>query len=175
MSKKGYGRFPPVLSEEVVDALQATDSLGEERTRLLNLYRVNRARCIAAGGLDADFKGVSNGIGADVSPDIQRLDEAFQKLHAYRAPGGAGRYLSKGVASEFGKQGGRPPLHDDETILAEIKGVLASQKGEKKLKDTDIIASVQERLAAKNMPEPRKTKLSSLIKSARAGAQEKIR
>lgn len=167
MSKVRYGRFPPVLADELLDALRASEWLGEDRMRMLNLYRSNRARGIAAGGLHADFNGVSDGIQVDALPYIQRLDEAFQKLHAYRAPGGARRYISDSVAVEFGRQGGRPPLHDDEAIVAAIKATLAAHKGEKKLKATNVIDAVQELFKAKKMAVPGRTKISDLIRDIR--------
>lgn len=96
-----FGRFPEVLWDEVRAALDATtDLLGDRRMELLRRLRMNRITAIAAGGLNADFSGAADGIPHEHFHAIAALDVAFAKMHEFRGPGGARRYLADSVASE---------------------------------------------------------------------------
>lgn len=88
-------RFPPVLAERLSLALFAVRPLGERASELVAVYRRNRSAAIARDGLNADFRGIGNGIPADWLPAITNLCEAFDELHAYRAD--PNRFISRGV------------------------------------------------------------------------------
>jgi len=92
-------RFPRVLWQELDAALSATDSLGLEQTKeLLARYRRNRLKYIATWGvtnIGAKVEGLES-IPLEHLRKIERLDEAFQKLHKYRQ-GGAGDYIAVDV------------------------------------------------------------------------------
>ncbi len=97
--KKGLPRLPKVLADELFAALSVTDALGqEERKELLARYRRNRVRCIAVWGVTNTGARVD---GLEPIPSehllkIERLDDAFQKFHAYRN-GGAEDYVAADV------------------------------------------------------------------------------
>jgi len=110
-------RFPKVLADELSAALFAVSDLGHEAfMELLARYRRNRAKRIAVWGL------LNNGApvdGLEFIPleqirNIERLDEAFQKLHNY-SDGGAGDYVAadvEKVINSFRAQGPRKRSHD---------------------------------------------------------------
>ena len=87
-------RFPKVLADQLSQALFATRPLGDERMVVLERYRANFRKAIANGGLNADFKGLGDGIPAEWVRPIMELDEAFKALHEYREPGGADDYMA---------------------------------------------------------------------------------
>ena len=88
-------RFPLVLAERLSLALFAVRPLGERALELVAVYRRNQCAAIAKGGLNADFRGISNGIPADWFPAITNLCDAFDELHAYNAD--PSRFISRKV------------------------------------------------------------------------------
>jgi hypothetical protein len=87
--------FPPVLADRLSLALFAVRPLGERALELVAVYRRNQCAAIAKGGLNADFRGISNGIPADWFPAITNLCDAFDELHAYNAD--PSRFISRKV------------------------------------------------------------------------------
>lgn len=98
-------RFPKVLADELQFALSAVRELGPDLTEdLLARYRRNRAKSIATWGLfdiGAPVAGLES-IPLEHLGKIERLDDAYAKLHHYRN-GGAVDYVASDVAREIAK------------------------------------------------------------------------
>lgn len=98
-------RFPKVLADELQFALSAVRELGPDLTEdLLARYRRNRAKSIATWGL---FDIGAPVVGLESIPlehlwKIEKLDDAYAKLHHYRN-GGAVDYVASAVAMEIAK------------------------------------------------------------------------
>lgn len=109
------GRFPKVLADELSAALFAVRDLGHEQTMdLLARYRRNRAKRIATWGVlsvGAPVDGLES-IPCEHHWKIERLDDAFQKLHHYR-DGGAGDYVATDVEREINRHRGKQPKRRD--------------------------------------------------------------
>lgn len=99
LQEKKLPRLPKVLADEVASAFRGIESIGSENAFvLLARLRRNRMKCIATWG-------ISN-IGGPVPElepiplehlfQIERLEEALQKLHRYNA-GNAREYAAKNV------------------------------------------------------------------------------
>ena len=98
-------RFPKVLADELHFALSAVRELGPDFTEyLLARYRRNRAKSIATWGLlnvGAPVDGLES-IPVEHHWKIEKLDDAYAKLHHYRN-GGAVDYVASAVAKEVSK------------------------------------------------------------------------
>lgn len=98
-------RFPKVLADELERALSAVSELGPDLAlNLLAKYRNNRSKSIAAWGLfniGAPVHGLES-IPPEHLLKIQRLDDAYAKLHHYRN-GGAVDYVASAVVREIAK------------------------------------------------------------------------
>lgn len=88
-------RFPSALDDQLSYALRITRPLGERAHELLAVYRENRRMAIAKGGLNADFRGIGNGIPAEWFSAIQTLCEAFDELQRYQED--PSRYMASSV------------------------------------------------------------------------------
>lgn len=98
-------RFPKVLADELSAALAAVRGMDQDLVGvLLENYRRNMVKSIGTWGL---FNAESPVTGLEIVPTehlrkIEKLDEAFQKLHRFRK-GGASDYVALTVANEIAK------------------------------------------------------------------------
>ncbi len=99
MSKAHLPRIPAILATEISNAIRDAQILEHtELLRLLLAYRDNRRKSIAEWGLTSIGAPVTNitQIPIEHLGRIQRLDQAFQKLHQYNS-GGASEYAATDV------------------------------------------------------------------------------
>ncbi|MER2539912.1 MAG: hypothetical protein ABTQ26_11790 [Azonexus sp.] len=134
-------RFPKVLADELDFALSAVRELGPDLTEdLLARFRRNRTKCIATWGL---FNGGAPVEGLEYIPvehhwKIEKLDDAYEKLHHYRN-GGAVDYVASAVAKEVSKARASLPRQrskkvDFEVVAEYLKSKQFSEiKNQKKL------------------------------------------
>jgi DNA polymerase/3'-5' exonuclease PolX len=126
MKRTIHRRIPKVLSDELEAALLAVEDLGHETfMELLARFRRGRTRCIAAWGIlniGAPVDGLES-IPLEQLRNIERLDEAFQKLHKFRN-GGAGDYVAADVEKAINRlraQGPRKRTNDYEEICCWLR------------------------------------------------------
>lgn len=99
MSKTHLPRIPAILAAEISGAIRNAQVLEHtELMRLLLAYRDNRRKSIAVWGLTSIGAPVTDIIQIPIEhlDRIQRLDQAFQKLHQYNS-GGASEYVATDV------------------------------------------------------------------------------
>ena len=139
MSTPPEQRCPPVLADRLSLALFAVRPLGERALELLAVYRRNQCAAIAKGGLNADFRGISNGIPADGFPAITNLCDAFDELHAYHAD--PSRFISRkvyraaqAITSSGKKLAGDTDSEIERELLSRYLDAPHGKKGEEKEK-----------------------------------------
>lgn len=121
-------RFPKVLADELSAALAAVRDMDQDFvTELLARYRRNMVKCIATWGLTnmgSPVDGLEQ-IPLEHYRKIEKLDDAFQKLHHYR-DGGAIDYVAKDVANEVSRGRALLPRQrsrkaDDEAVAEHLR------------------------------------------------------
>lgn len=104
-------RFPKALAGELSFALSTVRDLGSEQTmELLARFRRNRVKYIATWGLFNTGAPVENleSILPEHHWKLEKLDEAFQKLHHYKN-GGAEDYAAIDVERMINSQRAKQP------------------------------------------------------------------
>jgi hypothetical protein len=170
MARKPLPKIPLVVRRNIMKAIHGLEvaafayECGKDPFTLLSEYRANRPH------------GITNPTYVMATPPfllaaIEKLDDAFNAAHNLNPAD----YLCKGVAKEFGRQGGSPAIHNDDEIKDAIRMIVDKHQGDKKLKGTEIIELVQRRLTCDKRPVPGKTKIHNLLQVVRQEEPKKIR
>lgn len=135
-------RFPKVLADEILAALSAVQELDpDEKKELLQRYRRNRTRYIAAWGLltpDAPVHELEH-IPHEWHSKIADLDKAFAKIHSYMG-GGAEDYVAADVMKEINRSISRKGRKSNVTN-DELGRYLSRRKFEESSDKASIIAA----------------------------------